>query len=122
MRLEALALCGAVRLVVIIIESALADGDHPRVVCGLRERRRTEIGMRIRLVWVHPDAAPDIGLALRQGDDLIPFALPRRDVEKSRDATRPGVVEHFRLPLGQALVIQVAMAIDEPHAAASSAS
>jgi hypothetical protein len=35
MRLEALALRLAVGFVVVIIEAALADGDHTRVVCAL---------------------------------------------------------------------------------------
>ena len=74
MRLEPLALRGAVGLVVIIIEPALADGDHARMVGALDQRRGAEVGMRVGLVRMDADAGPDVGLALGDGDDLAPFA------------------------------------------------
>ena len=65
MRGEALALRGAVGLVVIIIEPALADRDDARVRRGLDQRRGAEIGMGVGLVRMDPDAGPDVGIALR---------------------------------------------------------
>ena len=73
MRLEALALRRAVGLVVIIIEPALADRDHARMVGGLDQRRRAEVGMGVGLVRVDADAGPDVGLALGDGDDRRPI-------------------------------------------------
>ena len=64
MRLEALALRRAVGLVVIIIEPALADRDHARMVGGLDQRRGAEVGMGVGLVRMDADARPDVGLAL----------------------------------------------------------
>ena len=75
MRLEALALRGAVGLVVIIIETALADGDHARMVGRFDQRRGAKVGMRVGLVRMDADAGPDVGLALGDGDDVVPFAL-----------------------------------------------
>ena len=73
MRLEALALRRAVGLVVIIIEAALADRDHPRMIGGLDQRGGAEVGMRVGFVRVDADACPDVGLALGDGDDLRPI-------------------------------------------------
>ena len=84
MRFEPLALRRAVRLVVIIIEAALADRNHPRMVRGFDQRRCAEVGMRIGLMRVYAHACPDIRLALGDLDDVLPFALPGRDVENSR--------------------------------------
>ena len=102
MRGEALALGGAVGLVVIIIEPALADGDDARVRRRLDQRRGAEVGMGIGLVRVDADAGPHVGLALGHRDDLVPFALAGRDVEEAADAARAGVGEHLVLALGEA--------------------
>src|SRR5437868_7434521 len=120
MRLESFPLRRAVGLVVIIIEAALTDGDHPRMVCGLDERCGAKIGMGIGLVGMDSDAGPNIRLALRDGNDIVPFALSGGDVEKPRDSAFAGIFKHFCLALDEALVIEVAVAVDQPHAASSS--
>jgi hypothetical protein len=58
------------------------------------------------------DACPHVGLAFCNGDDVAPFALPGGDVEEAANAPLARVFKHFRLPLHQALVIEMAMAID----------
>ena len=122
MRLETLALRGAVGLVVIIIEPAFADGDHARVVGRFDESRRAKIGMRVGFVRVDPDAGPDVGLALGDGNDVAPFALAGGDIEEACYAAFARTLKHFGLAFYQAFVIEVAMAVDQPHAAASSSS
>jgi hypothetical protein len=77
MRLEALALRLPVRLVVIIIEAALADRDYARMIGGFDQRRGAEVGMGVGLVRVDADTCPHVRLALGERDDVVPFALPR---------------------------------------------
>src|SRR6476619_6042628 len=69
---------------------------------------------------MNSDAGPDVIVCVGDGNDRVPFALPGRDVEETLDAAGSGVLEYFVLPLDQALVIEVAMAVDQPHSAASS--
>src|SRR5206468_5516379 len=49
-------------------------------------------------------------------------ALAGRDIEEPRDAAIAGIFKHFILAFDQAFVIEVAVAVDQPHAAASSSS
>src|SRR5688500_2239915 len=78
--------------------------------------------MRVSLVRVDADARPHVVVALGGGEDLAPLRLPGGDVEETGDATGTGVVEHLRLALGEAGVIEMAVAVDQPHAASSSSS
>src|SRR5262245_16332842 len=119
---ESLALSGAVGLVVIIIEPALADRDHARVVRAFDQSRGAEVRMGVRLVRVNADGCPDVGISLGSRDDVIPFALAGRDVEEALDTAFARIFKHFILALDQAFVIQVAMAVDQPHAGSSSSS
>jgi len=88
MRLEPFALRRPVGLVVVIIEAAFADCDDTRVVGRLDQRRRAQIGMRVRLVRVDADGGPHVGLLVGNGDDVIPFALAGRDIEESGNSAR----------------------------------
>src|SRR5262245_54727836 len=78
--------------------------------------------MLLGLVRVDADAGPDIRLALGSGDDVAPLAPARRRVEESLHARRASPFEHCLLVLNQALVVQVAVAIDQHQATASSGS
>src|SRR4051812_43548786 len=78
--------------------------------------------MRISFVRVHSDARPDVFVAFGDGDDVLPLALPRRDVEETADAAIAGILKHFGLTFDEPFVIEVAMAVDQPHAASSSSS
>ena len=100
---ETLALRGPVRLVVIIIEPALADRDDPGMIRGLHERGRAEIGMGIRFVRMDADACPDVALPLRNRDDVAPLALASRDVQEAGDATLPRIFKHLRLAFDEAI-------------------
>src|SRR4029453_6351506 len=101
MRLKALALRAAVRLVVIIIKTALADRDHARVVCALFERLAAKVGMSIRLVRVDANARPDVGVTFSDRNNVVPLPLPRRDVEKSMDAALACIFQHLVLAFDQ---------------------
>ena len=63
--------------------------------------------MRVRLVRMDADAGPDVGMALGDGYDLIPLALPRGDVEKTADAALTSAFEDLVLTFDQALVTLV---------------
>src|SRR5688572_2739729 len=78
--------------------------------------------MGVGFVRMDADRRPDVGIGFGDGDDVVPFVLTGRDVEEAGDSGGPGIGEHFVPALGEALVIEVAMAIDQPHAASSSAS
>src|SRR6478752_177015 len=122
MGFETLALCLTVRLVVIIVEAAFPNRDHPRMVCRLNQGRRTEIGVRVSFVGMDPHAGPNIRMAIGDTDNISPLALARRDIEEAVDAKLSCVLEHFFLPFDEAFVVQMAVAIDQLHAAASSSS
>src|SRR5690348_5835609 len=86
MCLEAFALCRTVGLVVIIVETALPNRDYARVIRGLNQRRRAEVWMRVSFMRMDPDAGPDVRLTFGNADDVVPFALARRDIEEASDA------------------------------------
>jgi len=71
---ETLALRGPVRLVVIIIESTLADRDHPRMIGRFDQGSGAEAGVCVGLVRMDADAGPNVRFALGNGDDLLPFS------------------------------------------------
>src|SRR4051794_25259012 len=60
---EARALPLAVAMVVIIIEAALADPDHPRMRRALRQQACVDVRMPVGLVRMDSDRGPDVGLA-----------------------------------------------------------
>src|SRR5690606_29183044 len=68
------------------------------------------------------DGRPHIGLTLGGRQDIVPLALARRDIEHRGDPAGARTLQHSGLILGQPLVIQVAMAVGEPHAASLSSS
>ncbi len=116
---EALALPGAVRMIVIIIEPALADPDHAGMLGLLDQGRGLDVRMHIRLVRVDADRRHDVTFPLGHADHRVPFGGAGRDVEHLRHAGRPGTGEHGLLVLDQAFVVQVAVAIDEHVGACS---
>src|SRR6266404_1224146 len=78
--------------------------------------------MCVGFVGMDADARPDVALALRNRDDVAPLALAGRDVEETENAALAGICKHFGLAFDQAFVIEVTMAVDQPHAASSSSS
>jgi hypothetical protein len=78
--------------------------------------------MGVRLVRVDPYRGPHVIVRLGDGNDVVPFALAGRNVEEPGDACGAGSLEGLVLSLGEALVIEVAMAVDQPPVVASWAS
>src|SRR3954453_18745510 len=105
MRFKSLGLRGPVRLVVKIVQPALANRDHARVIGALDQSSSSKVGMGIRFMGVNPDASPDVGVALGDGNYVAPFALPGGDVEEALDAAIACILKHFRLAFDEALVI-----------------
>ncbi len=66
MRLEPLALGRSFRIVVMVVETALADRDCARMRRGFDECCRAEIGMSVGFVRVNSDAGPDVRVTLRR--------------------------------------------------------
>ena len=118
-RAKARLLPRAVAMVVIIVEAAFADTHHARVLRAFDQLGGIDMRMRVRLMRVDAHRRPDVRLALGGGDDRIPFAFARGDVEHRGDAAFPRPRQDRRLILGQPLVIQVAMAVGEHQASAS---
>ena len=98
-----------VRMVVIVVEPGLADADHARVRSGFQKRGLAQIGMTIGLVRMDADTGPDIAFTLGRGDDVGPFALAGRDVEKSAHARLSRAPENLGLIFDQALVVEMAV-------------
>ncbi len=119
MRAKARLLPFAVAVIVIIIEATLPDADDARMAGTFDQLGGVDMGMGIRLMRVNADRRPDIRLTLGSGDDRIPFAFARGDVEHRRHAPIPRPREHPGLIFDQALVIQMAMAVGEHQASAS---
>ena len=46
--------------------------------------------MGVGLVRMDADRCPDVGIAFGGGDHVVPFALPRGNVEEAGHAPRPG--------------------------------
>src|SRR3546814_6885143 len=62
------------------------------------------------------DACPHFGVRLGRREHIVPFAFACRDVEHRRDAPLPCACQHLALLLGEPLVIEVAVRIDEHYA------
>ena len=78
--------------------------------------------MGISLVRVYADGRPDVVVPLGGAEDIAPFVLPSGDVEEAGNPPRPGIGEDLLLPLGKPGVIEVTVAVDQPHFAATSSS
>jgi hypothetical protein len=53
--------------------------------------------MCVSLVRVDSNASPDVGFALRNGDDVVAQALASGDILEARDATFTRILKHFGL-------------------------
>src|SRR5690349_8317745 len=78
--------------------------------------------MGVGLVGMDTYGGPDVRVALGDTDNVIPFALAGRDIEEALHSAQARGLEHLLLALGETLVVEVAMTVDQPHAASSSTS
>ena len=108
---KARALTVTVAVVVIIIEAAFADPHYARMRGTANQFCGVDIGMLVGFVRVDAHRRPHIGLTLCDCQHVVPLALARGDVEHRGHAGGTGRRQHFVLPLGKALIVQVAMAI-----------
>ena len=99
--------------VVEIVEAALADGDDAGVSGELEQRCRVVEALLAGLVRVDADGAEHLGPALGQGDADGPARALGGDVDHSADAGRLGPLDHPGLVLGEARVVEVAVAVDD---------
>src|ERR1041384_4602284 len=78
--------------------------------------------MGVRFMRMDAHGRPDIGITIGHSDHAVPLALTGGDVQEAGNAALPRTVEDFGLAFDQAFVVEVAVAIDQPHAASSSSS
>jgi hypothetical protein len=119
-RPEARRLPAARRQIIEMVEAALADGDNPRMPRQLQERGRIVETLLAGLVRVDAHRADDLGPALGEFDADRPAVALRSDVDHEAHARRASAGDHPGLVLGEARVVEVAVAVDD-HAASGSA-
>src|SRR5690606_3195473 len=78
-----------------------------------------EVGMGVGLMRMDADRRPDIRIALGNGNNFSPFLLAGRYVEKAGNPPAARALQHLVLALGQPGIVEVAVAIDQSHAASS---
>ena len=80
----------------------------------------TRVGvLRLSIVGMDADGAEHFRPALGQRDSDRPAGLPGRDVDHDAHAGRLGPADHAGLVLGQARIVEMAVAVDD-HAASGS--
>src|SRR5690349_8666953 len=107
-------------VVVVEIETGLADPDHPRMLCKVDERCGRGVRLGGGLVGVNADGAPDIGLGLRNRPHLRKLRDLGADGHHCPD-TGPTGARNGGLalrPLGQ--IVEMTMTVDEDHAFSAS--
>ena len=92
-------------VLIVVIETGLADSDDFRMHGRRNQRRLAKIGVGIRLMRMNADTGPDVRLARCRGNHLIPFALPGRNIEKTADSRSTGTGEDALLVFDQAFVL-----------------
>ena len=102
-----------VRLVVIIIETGLADGDDARVMACGDKRRGVGIGMFISFMRVNADTGPNTFVRVGNADHAVPLAFPAGNGEKAAHPGAAGAGQHTGHIFAQAGVVEVAMAVDQ---------
>ena len=75
--------------------------------------RKIHIGMGVRFMRVDTDAGPDVIFPFGRCDNFAPFAFPSGNIEHRGDTALPGALEHSALLFDQALVVQMAVTIDQ---------
>src|SRR5690606_13313864 len=98
------------------------EGDNFPMFGSSAQFLRSEVGVLVGLVRVDADAGPDVGFALGGADHPLPFRAPGGNVEEAPYPRGARSLEHTRLFLGDALVFQVAVAVDQHQAASLSGS
>ena len=121
MHTEQLRLIFAVRMLVIIIEPGLTDGDYALVLGRGEQCAPPQIFVRVRFVRVDADAGEYIALSVGGADDLFPLSLLGGDVEKGPYPRLARAAEHASLIFDQPLIFEVTVAIDQ-HQVSSAAS
>jgi len=116
LRREHLALDRALRVQVVVVETALPDGDHPRLVEPAREQGRRLRAPLLGLVGMDADGGEDarVGGGQRDPPRVVRNAVAGADRHEGLDTGLLRAGEH-RLPVGvEGVGREVAVAV-EPH-------
>src|SRR5262249_9347637 len=105
-------------VLVVEIESGLADADYLGMACGLHESIWCTLPLLLRLVRMYANRAPDVGMALGDAPHEAELAQPRTNGQHPRDAGSAGARQDARLVACELGEVEVAVAVDQ-HGAAS---
>ena len=122
MQAEQVLLRFAIRMVVIIVEPGFADADDLWLVGRGAKFFPGQIDMIVRIVRVNSHAGIHIGRGARRANDLRPFSLLGRYVEKTLHTGIARAIECAHLVFDETFVFEVAMAVDEHQAGSASGS
>ena len=101
------------RVLVVVVEPRLADGDHLGVLGEPHDLLDADIELLVRLVGMRADRAINVGVALGDGEDLGQAPDARRDRHDHADPRRLGAPDHGLAVLRELREIEVAVVIDE---------
>ena len=104
------------RVLVVVVEARFADGDHLRVRGEAHDLLERDVELLVRVVGMRADRAVDVGVRLRDGDQLRQLADARRDGDDHADARFPRPRKQRLALLRELREIQVTVVIDEHHA------
>ena len=110
---ETLPLALPVTVIIIIIQSGFADGNHPRMFRLLDQLAPVHVGMGIGFMRMDPDARPHVPFPLGSRDNIAPFAFSGGDIEHRADAAFPRALQNCVLILDQTFIVQMTVAIDQ---------
>ncbi len=101
------------RVLVVVVETRLADGHDLRVLREPDDLVCRDVELLVRVVGMRADRAIDVGVLLGDGQDLRKFTDAGRDGHHAGDACRAGTRDHAVEVGGEVGKIQVAVVIDE---------
>jgi len=101
------------RVVVVVVEAALADGDAARVATQ-GHQLLVEAGRRVlRLVRVDPHRRPDVVVGVGEREGPAARRQVTADVDHGGHASGPRAREHERAVRFEEVTVDVAMGVDE---------
>lgn len=113
---EALCLDIARAQIIMIIEPRLADADHSGMARDVDELARRHVRLFGGIMRMRADGAEDIPVPLGDRQYLLEFPHPGADRQHEADACFFGASEDARQVLGEARIVEMAMAVDDDHA------
>src|SRR5262249_42395781 len=115
---ETFDLLGSRAMLVVEIQPGFTDADYLGVVRGLDQPVGAALPLHFRLVRMDAHRAPDIGVPFGDRPHLVELVEPRADGQHARNSGRTGARQHAGLVARKLGEVEVAVAVDQHHAAA----